>query len=175
MADGLGVQGEPRKGLNKTDVERAATHFNVPITEVSGEMVRHVGGIPRGSGLEREEATQNKELLLDILEHQAVGSGRVIDVARAEATPCTCFNYDSREMCWSSGILGLMSSEKNPEQIARYCAVGKIPDGSGAKQRFAKIKGAVESAHKEWEKSGDGLPEWWSAVAKSLEKHKIEL
>jgi len=159
----------------KSDIQRAATHFNVPVTQVSGEMVRHVQGIPRGSGLERQEAERNKELLLDVLEHQAVGGGRVIDVARAEATPCTCFSYDGAEMCWSPGILGLMSSQKNPEQIRRYCAVGKTPDGSGVKQRFAKVKTAVEEAHEEWEKKGGGLSGWWSEVAKSLEKHKIEL
>lgn len=126
-------------------------------------------------GRERQEATQNKEILLDILEHQAVGSGRVIDAGKAAATPCTCFSYDGAEMCWSPGVLGLMSSQKNPEQIAKYCALGKTPDGSGVRQRFAKVKGAVEEAHKEWEKKGGGLPGWWSEVGKSLEKHKIEL
>lgn len=130
---------------------------------------------PRARRRLKGEAEQNKELLLDVMEHKVLGSGRVIDAARAKATPCTCFTYDDAEMCWSPGILGLMSSKKNPEQIAKYCALGKTPDGSGVKQRFAKIKGAVEEAHAEWEKSGDGLPEWWSAVAKSLEKHKIEL
>jgi len=159
----------------KSDVERAATHFNVPITRVSGEMVRHVQGIPRGSGLERQEAEKNKELLLDVLEHQAVGSGRVIDPARAEATPCTGFTFDSETYAWSPGILGLISSKKNPEQLERYCALGIEPSGGSLVDRFQKIKGAVQEAHQEWEKSGDGLPEWWDAVAKSLEKHKIEL
>lgn len=125
---------------------------------------------------EREEAVRNKEILLDILEHKVMGGGRVIDIARAEATPCKCFSYEGiEEMCWSPGVLGLMSSKKNPEQIARYCAAGKTFDGSGAKERFEKMRTAINEAHKEWEEKGGGLPGWWSEVSKSLEKHKIEL
>lgn len=123
----------------------------------------------------KEEANQNKQILLDVLEHQVLGSGRVINAARAMATPCKCFTYDTGEMCWSPGVLGLMSSKKNPEQIAKFCAVGKEPAGEGAKQRFEKVKGAIEEAHREWEKRGEGLSGWWSEVAKSLEKHGIEL
>jgi len=69
----------------------------------------------------------------------------------------------------------LMTSEKNPEQIAEFCAAGKRYDGSGVRVRFEKVKTAVEDAHKEWEKSGDGLKGWWEAMAKSLKEHKIEL
>ncbi|MBA7566965.1 hypothetical protein ES708_08665 [subsurface metagenome] len=124
---------------------------------------------------EVEEADTNKGLLLDILEHESTGAGLVLNPARAEATGCKCFAYDSQEYCWSPGVLGLISSKKNPEQIARFCAVGKTPAGEGVKERFGKIKGAVEEAHREWLKKGEGLPAWWDEVAKSLKKHGVEL
>jgi len=164
-----------RLGIPKSDVERAATHFNVPITEVSGEMVRHIQGIPRGSGLETAEAEQNKELLLDIMEHEVLVSGRVIDVARAEATPCKGFTFGSETYAWSPGILGLISSKKNPEQLERYCALGIEPSSGSLVDRFQKVKGAVEEAHQSWEKEGGDLQSWWHKVGESLEKHKIEL
>ena len=157
----------------KSDVERAATHFNVPVTQVSGEMVRHVRGIPRGLGL--EEAEKNKELLLDIMEHEVLGSGRVVDSARAEATPCKGFTFNSDTYAWSPGILGLISSKKNPEQITRYCALVIEQAGGSLVDRFQKVKGAVEEAHQAWQKEGGGLESWWHKVGESLEKHGIEL
>ena len=182
------------RGLPKSNLERAATHFNVPLEEVTPEMVSHVEGIPRGSGLESSvseieidgvkvrttvektrEAEKNKEILLDVLEHQVLGSGRVINAARAMATPCKCFTYDTGEMCWSPGVLGLMSSKKNPEQIAQFCAIGKTPASEGVKERFEKVKGAIESAHSQWQKEGGDLQNWWHKVAESLEKREIEL
>jgi hypothetical protein len=120
------------------------------------------------------EVNKNKEILLDVLEHQAVGGGRVIDADRAASTPCKGFTTDEgKTYAWSPGILGLMSSERNPEQIRQYCALGIVPDGSGVKQRFEKVQTAIEEAHKEWERKGGGLPGWWSEVAKALEKHKV--
>ncbi len=129
----------------------------------------------RQKAREREEASQNKQLLLDILEHEVLGSGRVLNPARAAATPCKCVKYDTGEFCWSPGVLGLISSEKNPEQISQFCAIGKQYSEDGVTRRFGEVKGAIEEAHSEWEKKGGGLPEWWSEVAKSLEKHGIEL
>jgi hypothetical protein len=162
-----------RLGIPKSDIQRAATHFNVPVTEVSGEMVRHVQGIPRGSGL--EEAERNKELLLDIMEHEVLGSGRVIDSARAEATPCKGFTFNSDTYAWSPGILGLISSKKNPEQITKYCALGIEQAGGSLVDRFQNVKGVVEEAHQAWKKEGGDLESWWHKVGESLEKHKIEL
>jgi len=125
----------------------------------------------------RMENALLRELLIDILEHEATGHGRVIDRARARATPCTCFTMeeDGFEACWSPGILGLMTTKKNPEQIREFCAVGKMPGGEGAKERFLKFRGAVKEAHERWEKRNGGLPEWWEEVGRSLEEHKIEL
>lgn len=164
-----------RLGIPKSDIERAASHFSVPVTEVTGDMIRHVQGIPRGSDLERQEAEENKVLLLDILEHQVVGGGRVIDAARAESTPCKGFTYDSETFAWSPGILGLISSKKNPEQLERYCALGIEPAGAGVAERFRKVKEAVEDAHQSWQKEGGDLESWWHKVGESLEKHHIEL
>lgn len=116
-----------------------------------------------------------RELLTDILEHEATGQGRVIDPAKARATPCTCFTYDTTHYAWSPGVLGLISEKRNPEQFREFCALGCIPGGEGVQKRFEQIKGAITEAHKRWEKRDAGLPEWWEEVAKSLEAHHVEL
>lgn len=126
---------------------------------------------------ELKKAEELKSLVINCMEHEILGSGRVIDPARARATPCTCFTVeeDGFEACWSPGILGLMTTQKNPEQIREFCKMGKIPGGEGARERFLKVRGAISEAHERWERKGGGLPGWWEEVARSLKEHKIEL
>lgn len=115
-----------------------------------------------------------KELVVHILEHEVLGGGRVVDARRARATPCTCFQYEGEEYCWSPGVLGLISSKKNPEQITEFCALGKYPGGEGAKKRFAEIKSAVGEAHREWQAEGGGLESWWDRIAKKMKEKGLE-
>ena len=113
--------------------------------------------------------------VLHSLEHEATGSGRVIDATRARATPCKCFTFEGEEYCWSPGVLGLMSSKKNPEQIAQYCVAGKEVAGAGAARRFAELKATIGEAHQEWQKEGGDLKKWWQKVGEKLEEKGIEL
>jgi len=122
-----------------------------------------------------KEDTSTAILLLHSLEHEATGAGRVIDPARAKATPCTCFGFEGEEYCWSPGILGLMSSKKNPEQIANYCVMGKEKGGAGASKRFTELKSAIGEAHKEWEAEGGDLKKWWEKTGEKLAEKGIEL
>lgn len=114
-------------------------------------------------------------LLLHSMEHAATGSGRVIDPVKASSTPCKCFRYDSDEFCWSPGILGLMSSKKNPEQIGAFCAVGKEYQESGTTERFKKFQEAISKAQEKYEAEGGGVPEWWEDVSHELEKAGITI
>jgi len=122
-----------------------------------------------------KELPSNYELLINILEHEATGQGRIIDPAKARATPCTCFTYDTTQYAWSPGVLGLISEKRNPRQFREFCTLGCIPGGEGVQKRFEQIKGAISEAHERWQKKGGGLPAWWEEVAQSLEEHKIEL
>lgn len=114
-------------------------------------------------------------LTLYTLEHESTGSARLIDPVKAKDPniPCKCFTFENEEFCWKPGYLGLISSKKNPEQIAN-CKI-KLPAGKGVAERFKEIKGAISEAHEEWQKKGGGVKEWWEQVGKSLEAHKIKL
>jgi len=58
---------ERRLGQPKSDLERTAQHFGVPEGEVTLEMLKHVEGIPRGSGememLDKKEPFDNLETI----------------------------------------------------------------------------------------------------------------
>lgn len=184
-----------RAGNPKTERERAATHYGISPSEVTPEMIKNLPVRGTGLGLAKsdidalaeaiadkikegkfEEDTGTAILILHSLEHQATGAGRVIDAAKAKATPCKCFSYDTDKVaCWSEGVLGLMTSEKNPEQIAQFCAMGKIPAGDGAKQRFKQVREAITEAHKEWEAEGGDLKKWWEKTGEKLEEKGIEI
>lgn len=114
-----------------------------------------------------EEELSKTELPFHIAEHQAVGHGLVVYEARAEATPCKVFTYDSTKFGWSAGVIGLISEKRNPEQFAKYCKVC-IPATDGVARRFERVKAEVAKAHEEWEREGGGLPEWWQKVGPVL-------
>lgn len=138
------------------------------------EMERIASGIARRV-IEELQTERPVGLIVHIMEHQATGEGRILDPARARATGCKCFAFDEEEYCWTPGVLGLMSSKKNPEQIEEFCVLGKEPAGAGAQKRFRELKGAIHEAHEEWERKGEGLPGWWRQVGEKLAEKRIEL
>lgn len=181
MTTGLGVGGEP--GAARTERERAATHFNVSATEVTPEMIQELPSRGTGLGLTEsrieeiarsaarevvEEERAKGELPFHIAEHEATGSGLVVDELKAEATPCKAFTFEGARYGWSPGVVGLISEKRNPDQFARFCKTC-IPVSDGVARRFARVKEAVGKAHKEWEREGGGLPQWWEKVGPALQ------
>lgn len=115
------------------------------------------------------------ELAFHIAEHEVLGGARMVDKSKAEdpAVACRCFGSGEEEYCWKPGYLGLISSKKNPQQMA-HCVI-KVPAGAGTAKRFAELRGAISQAHREWEKTGGGLKEWWEAVGRQLEEKGVSV
>jgi hypothetical protein len=115
------------------------------------------------------------DMVAHIMEHEIMGGARVINetTAKNTAIPCKCFSFEGEEFCWKPGYLGLISSKKNPEQLAT-CAI-KVPASAGAQQRFAKVRGAMQEAAKEHEKKGGGLQGWMQTVSEKLSEKGVEL
>ena len=122
-----------------------------------------------------ERLQEVPDLAFHIAEHEATGSARLIDPTRARDPniPCRCFSFEGEEYCWKPGYLGLISSKKNPEQMAT-CAI-KVPAGAGAAERFSKLKKAIGQAHKEWEEEKGDLKKWWQKTAENLEKAGLSI
>lgn len=117
-------------------------------------------------------------MLLHFTEHAIEDGGLVVNEARAKATPCNCFTYKERDYCFSPGVIGMMSSKENPEQVTEFCKVGKTYEVKpGIKQRFEEFSEAAEEAHKKIESipKGERLSPWLSAMGKELEKRGIEV
>jgi hypothetical protein len=122
-----------------------------------------------------ERLQEVPDLAFHIAEHEATGNARIVDPAKAQNPdiPCKCFSFEGEEYCWKAGMLGLISSKKNPEQMA-LCKI-KVPAGAGAAERFSKLKKAIGKAHEEWEKEEGDLKKWWQKAGEHLEKAGISL
>ena len=167
----------------KTDIERAATHFGVPVSEVTVEMVQHVRGIPRGSGLEPmlettvedEEAPDTYAMLMHFGIKELGSPGAVLDEARAVGSSCKCFGYDDKDYCFSKGVIGLLTQD----QEKKYCALGKnYTVAPGIKKHFAEFSEAAKEAHKKIEDMKPGmerLETWLEAMGAELGKRGIEV
>ncbi len=117
-------------------------------------------------------------MLLHFTEHAIEGAGLVVNEARARATPCRVFTYKGREYAFSPGVIGLISGEKNPEQMVEYCKVGKTYEVKpGIKERFETFASAAEEAHKKIEEipKGERLVPWLSAMGEELEQRGVEV
>lgn len=146
------------------------------MAELTEEQAKEIG---REAAKEvMDQAKFDRQMLLDMTIQHVGSPGRVIDAERARATPCKCFEYDSSTYCWSEGVLGLISSDKNPEQIQDFCKVKHSSPSNELKKRFEKFQEAASEAQKEYEQIPESKREWtdWlEAMSKSLEKHGIEV
>lgn len=169
---------ERRLGQPRSDLERAAQHFGVPEGEVTLEMLGHVEGIPRGSGLARSEidglATMvasevTDNLLLHSVPYIEGSPGIAVDENAAKATPCTCYG----PVCFSKGIVGALSSSQK-EWACNPRIEGKSP---GMERRLKHWKEAVSTCKAEIEEypKGERLMPWLTCMGRELPKKGIEI
>jgi len=115
------------------------------------------------------------ELLLHFGVEELGSPGIVLDEARARATPCSCFFYKGKDLCWSRGILGMLKQEQ--EDI--YCVAGKAyKEQPKLVERYTTFAAAAERAHKAIEsmpKGAERLEVWLSAMGRELAKEGIEV
>jgi len=122
-----------------------------------------------------EEIPSDHELLLHFGIEEVGSPGLVVDEARARASPCSCFTYKGKDMCWSRGIIGLLTQDQ--ENI--YCVAGKTYKAQPAlTERYRSFAEAAEEAHKKIEAMPSGverLEVWLSAMGEELSKRGIEV
>ena len=115
------------------------------------------------------------ELLLHFGVEELASPGVVLNKARAKATPCSCFTYKGKDLCWSKGIIGMLAAD----QQAIYCVAGKTYKAQPAlTKRYTRFAEAAGRAHKEIEGMPEGterLEAWLSAMGRELSKEGIEV
>jgi len=121
------------------------------------------------------ELPSDHELLLHFGVEELASPGIVLDEARARATPCSCFIYKGKDLCWSRGILGMLKQD----QQQAYCVAGKTYKAQPRLvERYTTFAAAAERAHREIEsmpKGTERLEVWLSAMGRELSKEGIEV
>jgi len=130
---------------------------------------------PGMKGIIQAQMPSNHELLLHFGVEELASPGVVLDEARAKATPCSCFTYKGKDLCWSKGIIGMLAQ---PQQDI-YCVAGKTYKTQPAlTRRYETFAAAAEEAHKKIEAMPSGverLEVWLSAMGEELSKRGIEV
>ncbi|MCK4417861.1 MAG: hypothetical protein KAV99_06805, partial [Candidatus Latescibacteria bacterium] len=123
-----------------------------------------------------EMIPSNHELLFHFGIIEEAGSpGAVLYEATAKASPCSCFTYKGKDLCWSKGVIGLLT--QNQQEV--YCVAGKTYEPRPAlTERYERFAVAAERAHKDIESMPKGMPRleaWLSAMGRELAKEGIEV
>jgi len=120
-----------------------------------------------------EEAHSDHELLLHFGVEELGSPGLVINKPRAKASPCSCFTYKGKDLCWSRGVLGMLKQE----QQEVYCVAGKAYKAQPKLvERYTTFAQAAEVAHKKIEtmpKGTERLDAWLSAMGEELSKRGV--
>lgn len=122
-----------------------------------------------------EGEPSDHELLLHFGVEEVGSPGVVLDEATAKATPCSCFTYEGRDLCWSKGIVGMLK----PEQQEVYCVAGKTYKAQPKLvERYESFAEAAQEAHKKIEtlpRGTERLEVWLGAMGEELSKRGIEV
>jgi len=137
------------------------------VTDTLNEICREVGVC--------ETVPSDHEMLLHFGVEELASPGLVINEARAKASPCSCFTYRGKDLCYSRGVIGMLK----PDQQAIYCVAGKTYKAQPAlTKRYQAFAAAAEEAHKKIEalpKGTERLDVWLKAMSEELSKKGIEV
>jgi len=155
--------------LEPTIIKRGGLEVTEPpikakIVNLESNHIKRYEGIP-----------SDHELLLHFGVEELASPGVVLDEARARATPCSCFTYKCKDLCWSKGIIGMLAAD----QQDIYCVAGKAyKDQPKLVERYTRFAEAAEEAHKKIEampKGRERLGVWLTEMSKELSKRAIEV
>lgn len=122
-----------------------------------------------------EEIPSDHELLLHFGVEELASPGLVVNEARAKASPCSCFTYKSKDLCWSKGIIGMLKQD----QQDIYCVAGKTYQARPKLvERYQTFAAAADEAHKKIAAMPSGverLEAWLGAMSEELAKREIEV
>lgn len=117
----------------------------------------------------------DSELLLHFGIDEVGSPGVILDEAVAKSSPCSCFQYEGRDLCWSKGIVGMLTED----QQKFYCIAGKTyKDRPGLTERYQKFASAAKEASRRIGNLPKGMPRleaWLQAMSHELRQQGIEV
>ncbi len=120
-----------------------------------------------------ESIPSDHELLLHFGIEEVGSPALILDEATARATPCSCFTYKGKDLCWSRGAIGMLRQD----QQRVYCVAGKTyKEQPALTERYQRFAAAAEEAHKKIEtmpKGKERLEVWLTEMGKELDKKGI--
>jgi hypothetical protein len=108
----------------------------------------------------------------DLLNYVSVleSPGRVLNEELATTTPCTCYRLPDRDLCFSKGVIGMLTQE----QEERYCPSKEYRE-DGVARRVAKFREAAETCKEQIAgiPKGERLGPWLSCMGGELRKRGV--
>ncbi|MBU0846904.1 hypothetical protein KKH23_06900 [Patescibacteria group bacterium] len=145
--------------------EAAVKAVELQVSNIAHQVTKELSG----------ELPSDHELLFHFGIEEAGSPGAVLNEATAKASPCSCFTYKGKDLCWSKGVVGLLAQD----QQRLYCVAGKTYKAQPAlTERYTRFAEAAEAAHKKIVAMPKGMPRleaWLSAMGEELSKKGIEV
>lgn len=117
---------------------------------------------------------REKVWLLDATVETMGSPALIVNEPKAKASPCTCYECDTKLICFTEGGIGTLKQD----QIPRYCPTKLVEKGGAICNRFKRFKKAIsEAKEKYWALPPEkrGIETWLEKAGESLRKRGIEL
>ena len=108
----------------------------------------------------------NRGLLMNFAVEALASPGLVMDASLARKSPCTCYTYDSKKICYSKGVVGALSKTQTTQFCNPMIKIGKS-------KRIEAFVEAAEATKKKVKKKD--FKKWTKEMGKQLRKRGVEL
>lgn len=89
----------------------------------------------------------------------------VVDEFLARMSPCVCYKYDGKDICWSAGCIGTLTDEQEKKYCREKIYKGRVSER--VKKRWKKFAEVVDYCEKWFE---HGYDNYWECMSKETKK-----
>lgn len=90
----------------------------------------------------------------------------IVDEEIARHSPCTCYTYDDKQICWSIGAIGVLSDRQEKEFCKEKVVKGNLPPQM--QKRMEVFAHAVDVCKDDYRKMG--YDNYWECIREHTEK-----
>lgn len=90
----------------------------------------------------------------------------ILDEEIASMTPCTCYKYNEKDICWTEGAVGILTDEEEKKYCIEKIYKGKISENM--KKRMDRFAHAVEVCKNDYRKMG--YDNYWQCISEHMKQ-----